>query len=136
MHRVGVVLAAAFVATLVAGPAAAAVHSGGKGKGQAALRAEAKVSEEAARKTALAEVPGGTVKSSELEREHGKLIYSFDIVVPGKPGVEEVNVDARDGTVVAHQHETPADEAKEAHAAHRRPAKHRTPGTVPPPHTP
>jgi hypothetical protein len=29
-----------------------------------------------------------------LEREHGKLIYSFDIRVPGKPGIEEVQVSA------------------------------------------
>ena len=28
-----------------------------------------------------------TLAASELERENGKLIYSFDIVVAGKPGV-------------------------------------------------
>ncbi len=71
---------------------------------QATLQKEAKISEETARATALKEVPNGTVKSSELEREHGKLIYSYDISVPGKSGVEEVNVNAIDGTVVAKEH--------------------------------
>jgi uncharacterized membrane protein YkoI len=59
-----------------------------KEESQATLQAEAKVTEAAARTTALAQVPNGTVKSSELEREKGKLIYSFDITVPGKTGIE------------------------------------------------
>jgi uncharacterized membrane protein YkoI len=81
---------------------------------QASLRKEAKISEEAARATALKEIPNGTVKSSELEREHGKLIYSFDISVPGKSGIEEIAISAIDGSVIAHEHETPAMEKKEA----------------------
>jgi uncharacterized membrane protein YkoI len=85
-----------------------------KAESQAALQKEAKISEETARATALKEVPNGTVKSSELEREHGKLIYSYDLTVPGKSGVQEVNVNAIDGTVVAKQHETAAAERKEA----------------------
>src|SRR6266853_3217012 len=85
-----------------------------KEESQAALQKEAKISQDAAQATALKEVPNGTVKSSELEREHGKLIYSFDITVPGKTGIEEVNVNAIDGTVVAKQHETPKSEKAEA----------------------
>jgi uncharacterized membrane protein YkoI len=85
-----------------------------KEESQAALQKEAKISQDAAQATALKEVPNGTVKSSELEREHGKLIYSFDITVPGKTGIEEVNVNAIDGTVVAKQHETAKSEKKEA----------------------
>jgi uncharacterized membrane protein YkoI len=81
---------------------------------QAQLQAEAKVSETAARATALKQVPNGTIKSTELEREHGKLIYSFDISVPGKSGVEEVNVSAIDGSVVAKEHESAKTEQKEA----------------------
>ena len=94
----------------------------------AKLRAEAKIDEATARATALKEVPNGVVRLSELEREMGKLIYSFDIKVPGKSGIEEVNVDAVSGAVVAHEHETPAKErseaakeAKEARAAKVRP---------------
>ena len=85
-----------------------------KPNSQAALRREAKISLAAATKTALALVAGGKVRSSELEREKGKLIYSFDIKVAGKTGIEEVNVDAMTGTVVAHEHETPKAEKKEA----------------------
>lgn len=81
---------------------------------QASLQKEAKISEADARATALKQVPNGTVKSSELEREHGKLIYSYDITVPGKTGIEEVNVNALDGSVVAKQHETPKAEKAEA----------------------
>jgi len=81
---------------------------------QAALQKEAKISEATARATALGQVPNGTVKSSELERENGKLIYSYDITVPGKSGIDEVNVNAIDGSIVAKQHETPKSEKKEA----------------------
>jgi uncharacterized membrane protein YkoI len=87
-----------------------------KEESQAALEKEAKISEATARATALAQVPNGTVKSSELEREKGKLIYSYDITVPGKTGIEEVNVNAIDGTVVGKEHETPKSEKKEAAA--------------------
>jgi uncharacterized membrane protein YkoI len=80
----------------------------------AALQKEAKISEAAARATALKEVPNGSVKKYELERENGKLIYSYDISVPGKTGIEEVAVNAIDGSVVAHEHETPKAERAEA----------------------
>ena len=85
-----------------------------KEESQAALQKEAKISEETARATALKDVPNGTIKSSELEREHGKLIYSFAISVPGKTGIEEINVNAIDGSVVAREHETPKMEKAEA----------------------
>jgi len=87
-----------------------------KAESSAALRREAKIAEADARKTALAAVPGGRVQSHELERENGKLIYSYDIKVAGKSGVEEVNVDAITGTIVAHEHEDAKAEAKEKKA--------------------
>jgi len=83
-------------------------------KEQAALRATAKVSEESARAIALKAVPGATVKEGELERENGKLIWSFDLKVAGKKGVEEVQVDAITGKVVSREHESDAAEKKEA----------------------
>lgn len=81
-----------------------------------ALLKEAKVSEAMARATALKEVPGGAVKGHELEKEDGKLIWSYDITVAGKSGVEEVHIDAITGKMLKHEHETPADEKKEAAA--------------------
>jgi hypothetical protein len=78
------------------------------------LKAEAKVSLEAATHTALARVPGGTIKSSELEREHGKLIWSFDIAKPMTRNIAEVQVDARTGSVVSETTETPKQQRAEA----------------------
>ncbi|MFL6235319.1 MAG: PepSY domain-containing protein [Thermoanaerobaculia bacterium] len=83
------------------------------------LAKEAKISLETARATALAKVPHGVVRSEELEREHGKLIYSFDIAVPGKPGIQEVNVNAISGKVLGVHHETAKDEQKEAAKEHK-----------------
>jgi uncharacterized membrane protein YkoI len=81
---------------------------------QAKLMAEAKVSEADAQQTALAKVPGGTIKESELEKEHGKLIWSFDVATPGTKDITEVNVDALTGDVVSLDKESAESEAKEA----------------------
>jgi len=64
-----------------------------------------------ARKVALA-VENGRIKSQELEKEKGRQIYSFDIVMPN--GLHEVNIDAMSGKVVEDTIETAKDEAKEA----------------------
>ncbi len=82
----------------------------------ASLRREAKISEKTARATALKEVPTGKIAASELERENGNLIWSFDIKVPGKSGIEEITVNAMTGAVVTHEHENPSAEKKEAAA--------------------
>ncbi len=66
---------------------------------------------ENARKTALAS-SNGKIKSEELEKEHGKQIYSFDIAMPN--GLHEVNVDAVTGKLIDDKVESAADEAKEA----------------------
>jgi len=71
----------------------------------AALLSQTKISEDSARTVALARVLGSAVKALELEREHGLLIWSFDLTVAGKPGIEEVEVDALTGKVVSVEHE-------------------------------
>ena len=58
----------------------------------------------------------GKIKSSELEKEHGKLIYSFDISTPKSKSITEVQVDAKTGKIVSTQVETPEDQAKESAA--------------------
>jgi len=63
------------------------------------------ITEDSARAVALARVPKSTVRALELEREHGHLIWSFDLVVAEKPGIEEVNVDALTGKIVSVEHE-------------------------------
>ena len=72
------------------------------------------ISKETAQATALAKVPGGTVKDGELEKEKGKWIWSFDITLPDSKDIKEVAVDAMTGEVLAVDTETPADQAKEA----------------------
>ena len=72
-----------------------------------------RVSADSARAAALEKVPGGHVKSHELEREGGRWIYSYDITVPGKPGIEEVHVDAKSGEVISQKHESSATERRE-----------------------
>ena len=82
-------------------------------KKEANLEAQAKVTRADAEKAALARVPGGKIKSGEIENEKGKLIWSFDIATPGTKDVTEVNVDAVTGQIVSVDKETEADEAKE-----------------------
>lgn len=80
----------------------------------ARLQAQARVSQADATQTALAKVPNGTVKEAELEKEHGKLMWSFDITTPDSKDITEVEVDAITGTVLAVDKETPEDQAREA----------------------
>ena len=127
--RRGALLTGLVVLTIGASSAGAQ----GKHETQAQLRAEAKVTMAVARATALARVPGGRIKASELERENGKLLYSFDIATKGKPGIDEVQIDALTGAQIgAVVHETPADEKAEAKAEmkeHKSAGKHGKKGT-------
>jgi len=101
-------LSLAFVAGLVSCTVVAPEES------QAALKAQAKVTQEEATKTALAKVSNGEIKSAELEKENGKLLWSFDISIPKSKNITEIQVDATTGRIVSNQVETPADQAKEA----------------------
>ena len=85
---------------------------------QAALRKEAKVTEAQARRAALQRVPHGKIQSAELEQERGRLVWSFDIVRAPSKDITEIQVDARTGTVVSQQTETPAQQASEARSEH------------------
>ena len=86
------------------------------GDSQVELMREATITQAQASATALRKVPHGVIKSSELEREHGQLIWSFDLATPSSRDITEVNVDAKTGTVVAVNKETPAREMNEAQA--------------------
>lgn len=77
------------------------------------LAAQATVSADSALHIARLRVPRGTVAAREIEEEDGKLIYSFDMKVPGRTGIDEVNVNARTGAVVGVEHESPATETRE-----------------------
>jgi uncharacterized membrane protein YkoI len=82
---------------------------------EADLMKVAKISKDSATAIALSRVPGATVSSAEIERENGRLIWSFDLKTAGKAGIDEVNVNALTGAVVGKtQHEGPKTEKKEA----------------------
>ncbi len=106
-------------ATAIAAVAAAGVMMSpllAAGETDAQLQTQAKITKSDAQTTALAKVPNGTVKAAELEKEHGKLIWSFDIAMPHSKNITEVQVDAKTGKIVSVQVETPQDQAKEAAA--------------------
>jgi uncharacterized membrane protein YkoI len=79
---------------------------------KADMTAMAKVKEADAKKAAIDAVKatGATISKGGLEVEDGCLIYSFDVKVPGKSGVEEVVVDAGTGKVLKMDHEGPVSE--------------------------
>lgn len=107
------IVALAALSSLVLAPAFAGEPS------QVALMRQAKVSKAVATRTALSRVPGGRVESAEIEREHGRLIWSFDLAQAGKAGITEVQVSAVTGKIVSEQHESGAHEAAEAAAEAR-----------------
>jgi uncharacterized membrane protein YkoI len=83
-----------------------------KSKIPASLKKEAKISVEEARAIALKKVPG-EIQEEELEKEHGKLVYSYDIRATGQKDITEVQVSAIDGSIVSVEKEDAASEAKE-----------------------
>ena len=88
----------------------------------AKLAAQAKVSEANAAKAAQAKYPEARIQAVELESERGRLIYSYELKIPGHAGIEEVNVDAKTGEVANTEHEGPGAEAKEAKREKGKPA--------------
>lgn len=82
----------------------------GTKQSQAALSKEAKITMEQAKKIALAK-EAGKIKDGELEREKGRLIYSFDVKMAD--GIHEVNVDAMTGAILEDTVESAAAEAQE-----------------------
>lgn len=93
----------------------------GGAQNQAALAREAKVTMEQARATALGRA-SGNVESGELEREHGQLVYSFDIRNP-KGTITEVQVNAMTGKVARVEHENKKQETSEKRIERREKSK-------------
>ena len=81
---------------------------------QEALKTQAEVTQGQAEEIALGKVPDGNIKSSELEKENCKLVWSFDIAVPESKNITEVQVDAKTSKIVLLEVETPEQQAQEA----------------------
>jgi uncharacterized membrane protein YkoI len=99
--------------SLLFGAWATPVAAADKQAKQAKLEAKAKITRSEAEKIALERVKGGQILQAELEKEHGKLIWSFDIATPNTKDVTEVQVNAKNGKIVAVEIETPAAQEKE-----------------------
>ena len=106
-HTLIALAAVTLAAGLIAAPAQAAEST------QASLMKQVKISKAVAAKTALTKVPNGTIKSSELEKEHGALVWSFDIAIPKSKNIHEVQVNAVTGVIAHMEIETPKDQADE-----------------------
>lgn len=86
-----------------------------KGASNAQLASLATVSQADAQQRALARIKSpATVASAELEAEKGCLIWSFDLKIAGQSGVQEVQIDAGNGSVLSVKHESAVHEAAEA----------------------
>jgi uncharacterized membrane protein YkoI len=79
-----------------------------------------RVTMDAARATALEQVPGGKLSSEELSRMGAKLVYVFDFEVDGKKGVDVVTVNATDGTVIEVTHKSEWAARRDAQAKRRK----------------
>ena len=97
-----------------------------KGTADSVLESMAKIKQADAKDTAIAGYKGRSpiVSEGELEVERNCLIYSFDIRLAGKTGVDEVIVDAGTGSIISRKHETPKQETAEAVADKAAAAKH------------
>jgi uncharacterized membrane protein YkoI len=99
---------------LFAGACSAQEWDGKVVEQQDGLLNEAAVTANAAIEKARAAIPEGTILSAELEREDGALIYTFDMKVAGREGIEEVHIDALTGEVLGKEHEDEGEEQGEA----------------------
>jgi uncharacterized membrane protein YkoI len=84
---------------------AKAIHSG-------------KITKSIAEKIALSKVPGGHVRSAELETARGERFWSVYIAKPGSKNAKEIRVDAASGRILTVQTERPADQAEEPLKTH------------------
>jgi hypothetical protein len=86
--------------------------------------AQATITPDSARALARGRVVNGVIAEQGIEMEGGKLVYSFDMRVRGRSGIDEVLIDAMTGAVISVEHEGPAAEARErAQDARERAAK-------------
>ena len=84
----------------------------------ASVSAQTKIGMKRARQIALARV-SGKIMSSELEKEKGQMVYSFDIRNQ-RGGITEVLVNAYTGKVIEVKNESRADEERESREDRRK----------------
>lgn len=131
LHASRSIPAAVAVCSLLVAGAASAQAAKLMKEGKPLQFAQARVTPEAARTTALRGVKESVMRDEGIEREHGEHAYSFDMRVTEESPRALVLVDATTGAIVSVEHETLAHEKAEAandaegakaKQAHKRPA--------------
>ncbi|MBV9107478.1 MAG: PepSY domain-containing protein [Verrucomicrobia bacterium] len=77
-----------------------------------------KITKSRAERIALTKVPGGSIRSAELETARGQRFWSVYIAKPGSKNAKEIRVDATSGQILAVQTERPEDQAEEPPKTH------------------
>ena len=99
-----------------------ALSAFGISSGVASDKNEAKISgkitKARAERIAVTKVPGGGVRSAELQTAGGQRFWSVYIAKPGSKNAKEIHVDASSGQILAVQKEMPADQAEEPRNTH------------------
>ena len=72
-----------------------------------------KITKARAERIALTKVPGGIIRSAELETARGQHFWSVYTAKPGSKNSKEIRVDAKSGQILAVQTERPGDQAEE-----------------------
>jgi uncharacterized membrane protein YkoI len=77
-----------------------------------------KITKATAERIALTKMPGGRVRSAELESAKGHHFWSVYIAKPGAKNAREIRVDATSGQILSVQTEKPEDQAEEPAKGH------------------
>ena len=102
---------------LIVGLSAFAISSGvASDKDEAKL--SSKITKARAERIALTKVPGGSIRSAELETAGRQRFWSVYIAKPGSKNAKEIRVDATTGQILAVQTERPEDQAEEPPKTH------------------
>ena len=72
-----------------------------------------KITKARAERIALTKVPGGSIRSAELETARGRRFWSVYIAKTRSKNAKEIRVDAASGQIFAVQTERPGDQAEE-----------------------
>jgi uncharacterized membrane protein YkoI len=64
-------------------------------------QAQSRITRQRAETAALSLVPGGAIVGGNLERDKGRLLWWFDVSIPGSRNLKAIQIDAYSGAVVS-----------------------------------
>jgi uncharacterized membrane protein YkoI len=75
----------------------------------ASIQAQSVITRQRAEMMALRLVPGGAIVSGDLERGKNRVLWWFDVSIPGSRNVKAIQIDAFTGALVSNTMEPPQD---------------------------